>query len=161
VNESVSLAVECLEGEAVRGEGPLLAEVSARIFGKSDPAYVIDRLANATDPVLHWIRDAAGAPIAVKIGYRLKPGQLYSWLGGVLPEHRRRGLAARLMRAQHQWAAANGYTEIETHTRADNNAMIIANLSHGFQIAGFEMDSGGHAVVIQRKKLDEALQIKT
>ena len=37
--------------------------------------------------------------------------------------------------------------------RAANNPMILLNLRHGFHVAGFETDSSGIAVVIQRKQL--------
>jgi hypothetical protein len=58
------------------------------------------------------------------------------------------------MRRQHDWARAQGYTEIETQTRAVNNAMIILNLKSGFRVRGFGLDSLGREIVVQRKKLN-------
>jgi hypothetical protein len=57
------------------------------------------------------------------------------------------------MRRQHEWAQLQGYTEIETQTRAVNNAMIILNLKSGFHVCGFGLDTLGRQVVIQRKHL--------
>jgi GNAT superfamily N-acetyltransferase len=71
----------------------------------------------------------------------------------VHPDARRQGVAGELMRRQHEWAQSQGYTEIETQTRAINNAMIILNLKSGFHICGFGLDTLGRQIVIQRKHL--------
>ncbi len=132
--------------------GPRLLSLCHRVFDDFDDAYLLDRLPNLAEPSL-WLAEADGEWVAFKLGYRRGQTQFYSWLGGVDPAHRRRGLAAELTHRQHDEAARNGFTHVETRTRAANNAMIIVNLRQGFHVAGFEVDGSGHPVVIQRKAL--------
>lgn len=142
------------EGAEVKGQQAMLADLCDRIFESFDPDYLARRLPTLVDPVLHVSHGDDGAVLGFKIGYRRGPGLLYSWLGGVVPEARGQGIAARLMQAQHEWAAAQGYHSVETRTRASNNRMIIVNLKAGFHIAGVESDEAGHLVVIQRRRLN-------
>ena len=39
------------------------------------------------------IAEADSQPVGFKLGYPAEDGSLYSWLGGVLPAHRKTGLA--------------------------------------------------------------------
>ena len=95
------------------------------------------------------------APDAVgfKLGYDREVGVFYSWLGGVRRDHRRRGVAAALMVMQHSDLRRDGYRCVETRARAENSAMIILNLKHGFEITGTEFDALRRFVVWQRKAL--------
>jgi GNAT superfamily N-acetyltransferase len=146
--------ITLFEGASVRGQEAMLADLCALIFDSFDPDYLARRLPVLIDPVLHLAQDDAGAVLGFKLGYRRGPSLLYSWLGGVVPEARGQGIAARLMQAQHDWAAAQSYHWVETRTRASNNRMIIVNLTAGFHIAGVESDEAGHLVVIQRRRLN-------
>ncbi|WAC23261.1 N-acetyltransferase family protein [Blastomonas sp. SL216] len=148
------LEVTLCEGADVRAQEAMLAELCARIFDTFDPEYLARRLPVLVDPVLHVAQGNHAAILGFKIGYRRGPSLLYSWLGGIVPEARGHGIAARLMQAQHDWAAAQGYHFVETRTRASNNRMIIVNLKAGFHIAGVESDEAGHLVVIQRRRLN-------
>jgi predicted GNAT superfamily acetyltransferase len=111
---------------------------------------------HVVDPSLVLARFANGSLAGFKLGYRRGATLLYSWLGAVHPDARRQGVAAELMRRQHEWARSQGYTEIDTQTRAANNAMIILNLKSGFRIRGFGLDTLGREIVIQRKQLAAA-----
>ncbi|MCA8912537.1 MAG: GNAT family N-acetyltransferase [Planctomycetes bacterium] len=97
--------------------------------------------------------------VAYKLGYRTGNRQecFYSWLGGVHPHHRRKGLARALTRMQHEWAREHGYLYIETHTWGDNPAMMILNLQEGFTAVGSlsAIDRPG-ARIIMRKLLRES-----
>lgn len=146
-------AIDILEGEAVRALGAELLALCQVVFDGFSADYLLDRLPRVDGPALAAARDAAGGLVGFKLGYRRGGGLFYSWLGGVHPDARRRGLSQRLMAAQHEWARSRGYAQIETRTRAVNNAMIISNLKGGFRITGFEVDRGGHAVVTQRAEL--------
>lgn len=141
-------------GAEARDHEAMLAALSARIFESFDPDYLARRLPVLVDPVLHLARLDEGEALGFKLGYRRGPKLLYSWLGGIVPEARGRGIAGRLMQAQHDWALAQGYHFVETRTRASNNRMIIVNLKAGFHIAGVEGDEAGHLMVIQRRRLN-------
>ena len=134
---------------------PLLALCRA-VFAEFDAAYLLDRLPRIAGPDL-WLAIEGGEWVGFKLGYRRGEALLYSWLGGVHPRLRGRGVASELMERQHACAAALGYRFVETRTRAANNPMIQLNLRHGFHVAGFEVDAHGIEVVIQRKRLEGAL----
>lgn len=140
----------------IRGAADPLLALCGAVFLDFDPDYLLGRLAHIADPDL-WLATEGGEWVGFKLGYRRGDALLYSWLGGVHPRLRGQGVASELMRRQHAHAAAAGYRFVETRTRAVNNAMILLNLRHGFQIAGFEVDARGIEVVTQRKALESAL----
>jgi GNAT superfamily N-acetyltransferase len=143
----------CRRWNAPIGEAAeLLSALCEAAFEGFDDSYLRDRLAKMTDPDL-WLAEADGAPVGFKLGYRRGARLLYSWLGGVVPEWRGKGVARALMVRQHEHALAQGYSLVETRTRAANNAMLLLNLSCGFHVCGFEVDARGISVVTLRKEL--------
>jgi predicted GNAT superfamily acetyltransferase len=74
--------------------------------------------------------------VGFKAGYAVGERKYYSWLGGVHPDFRRRGIAAELMQRQHRWLAERGYAVVETAVEQENTAMAQANLRHGFSVCG-------------------------
>ncbi len=78
-------------------------------------------------------------PVGFKVGYdRFKDGSFYSWMGGVLPEHRHRGVASVLADHQEEWANENGYSSIKLKTRNKHEAMIAFAIGRGFDITDSE-----------------------
>jgi GNAT superfamily N-acetyltransferase len=95
----------------------------------------------------------AGVVTGYKIGYEERADRFYSWLGGVHPEFRRRGIGSELMRRQHEWCRENGYRVIRTHTKNKWRDMLILNLRHGFDVIGTYTDAKGEPKIILEKKL--------
>jgi GNAT superfamily N-acetyltransferase len=147
----MTIGYERWQGSMADAAEPLLA-LCRSVFPDFTDAYLLDRLPRLDDPML-WLAVENGGWKGFKLGYRRGSELFYSWLGGVAPELRGKGVASELMRLQHADAAAQGYRFVETRTRAENNPMILLNLRRGFQIAGFEIDAHGIPVVIQRKAL--------
>lgn len=148
----MTVAYEIVSGEAARAPEEVLA-FCLLAFDEFSPEYLTSRLTHVVAPSRVTARFADGSLAGFKLGYRRGASLFYSWLGGVHPDARRQGVAAELMRRQHEWAKGQGYTEIETRTRSVNSAMLILNLKSGFQVRGFEIDSMGRQLVIQRKSL--------
>ena len=74
-------------------------------------------------------------PIAFKIGYqRYSNGSFYSWMGGVLPNYRRKGIANNLADNQEAWAKKSGYNSIIMQTREKHQPMLALAINRGFQI---------------------------
>lgn len=143
----------CHRWEAPIGEAAeLLSGLCQAAFEGFEDAYLRARIPNMVDPDL-WLAEADGAAVGFKLGYRRGAHLLYSWLGGVVPAWRGRGVARVLMERQHEAARAQGYALVETRTRAANNAMMMLNLSCGFHVCGFEVDARGIPVVTLRKEL--------
>ena len=95
-------------------------------------------------------RDQSG-PIAFKIGYE-RDGMFYSWLGGVVPTHRNKGVASALAARQEEWARKQGYTTIWMKTRNCFPEMLIMAIGRGFRIVGFDPreDVGQHRIVLEK-----------
>lgn len=88
-----------------------------------------------------------------KIGYERHRGVFFSWLGGVLQESRRKGIARDLLRRQHELCLERGYREIQTETFGDGKAMLLLNLQEGFEIYGTHLGTDGRLRVQLRKML--------
>jgi len=113
-----------------------------------------DELARRDHPLLLLAHGPTG-PAGFKVGFRRKRGRYYSWLGGVLPEWRGRGLGSSLIRRQHRWCREQGYASIRTHTKNKWRSMLILNLRHGFDVIGALTDEHGEPKLILEKRLDE------
>ena len=72
--------------------------IKRRFMGRYNPLTLIARMDNK--PVGFWV------------GFELKPGMFYHWLGGVVPDVRRHGVARQLQEAQQAWAKDHGYEYI-------------------------------------------------
>ena len=108
----------------------------------------------------HWIHlctaSAAGQLVGFKVGRSNDPRTFESWVGGVLPNARKQGIASELARRQEAWCRANGFQFIQTETAQDNAAMLTVNLKQGFCIVGTYLDRGIHLKVILQKALQES-----
>ncbi len=89
--------------------------------------------------------------VGFKIGYGHTPRRYYSWLGGVDPAYRRRGIGQRLMQLQHEWLRETAYERVETGTQQDNSAMCALNLANDFQIVGMRSKARGVEVTFEKK----------
>ncbi len=93
---------------------------------------------------------AAGRIVGFKIGYAMSQRKYYSWLGGVDPAFRRRGVASELMERQHRWIAMRGYTVVETSANQENVAMAQVNLRHGFSVCGMRVEAARTQVLYSK-----------
>ena len=85
--------------------------------------------------VAFWNNKPAGCKIAYN---RFKDGSVYSWLGGVIPEFRNKGIAQRLNTVLEKEAKEKGYTSIVFKTRNRFTSMLHFALKNGYSIIGFE-----------------------
>ena len=80
------------------------------------------------------IAEADGQPVGCKLGHRAEDGSLYSWLGGVLPAHRKSGLAQQLLARQEAWADEHGFPAITVKSMNRYPAMLRLLIRNGYQI---------------------------
>jgi len=71
--------------------------------------------------------------VGFKVGYD-KGDTFYSWMGGVLPNHRKSGIAAALAKQQEKWALKNGFNNITFKTMNKHKGMLIFAIKNGFDI---------------------------
>jgi len=91
--------------------------------------------------------------VGFKIGYEEKSDEFYSWIGGVHPNYRKKGIGTELMNMQHRMLIEQGYKTVLTKTKNKWRNMLILNLRHGFDIIGTYTDSKGEPKIILRKSL--------
>lgn len=78
-------------------------------------------------------------PVGCKIAYnRFEDGSYYSWLGGVLPEFRNKGVAQLLNNEMEFFAKEKGYTSIIFKTRNKFKPMLHFAIKNGYHIVDIE-----------------------
>ena len=95
-------------------------------------------------------------PVGFCIGFELKPGMFYNWLGGVLPEVRRHGVARQLHDAEQAWAKDHGYEYIRCECLNHQREFIHFAIDVGYDIAGIRWDSthADNLVVFEKSVTD-------
>jgi ribosomal protein S18 acetylase RimI-like enzyme len=88
-------------------------------------------------PHLISVAYEAAKAIGFKVGYQ-RSVYFYSWMGGVLPNFRRLGIAKASADYQEEWAKQNNYFSITFKTRNQHNAMLLFALKNEFVIIDFE-----------------------
>lgn len=98
-----------------------------------DNAVFIKRLSGIESLILVAVTNNRN--VGFKVGYkRHQDGSLYSWMGGVVPEFRKLGIAKKLADYQEKWAIKRGYTAIIFKTRNYLKPMLIFALKNGFNV---------------------------
>jgi hypothetical protein len=98
-----------------------------------------DRLHNETSYIL--IAYDGDVPVGCKLAYnRYDDGSLYSWLGGVIPSHRRRYIATLLLSELQHLAQTDGFTSIRFKSQNRYRDMLHFAIKQNFNIVDFEAD---------------------
>jgi len=147
--------IQLLTGEKAVAQIPALIPVAAAIFDDGDRFATLTE--DATEKLglmllLAWDGDDC---LGFKLGYRRSEEHFYSWLGGVLPGARGQGIARRLMLAQHEWVADQGYSYVTTETYNRYRDMLLLNLRMGFDVAGTLTTLKGETKIVLRKVLKD------
>ena len=116
-----------------------LLTVHARIKefeGQLSHQKVADRLANRKCLILVALVD--GNLVAYKIGYAVGTEEFYSWLGGVVPNNRKMGIANQLRNVQEKWAVDNGFSRLTVKSMNQFPAMLTLLINSGYAVVGYE-----------------------
>lgn len=92
--------------------------------------------------------------VGFKIGYRYNNTTFYSWVGGVLPEQRNKGIAKHLAQLQEQKVKDKGYEKIRTKSLNRFKPMMILNLKNGFDIKTMYTNDVGQTKIVFEKSLN-------
>ena len=137
-------------------EPALLAQIAPlylACFGEALPADFVSRVSERPGAMLQLAR-VRGEVVGYKLGYRRNPEVFYSWLGGVLPAHRKRGIARELLRRQHAWCLGQGYRRVRTDTTNAFKDMLLLNIRAGFDVIGTYHDAErGLTLMLERALL--------
>lgn len=95
-------------------------------------------------------------PVGFWIGFELKPGMYYHWLGAVVPELRRHGIARQLQEAQQAWARDHEYEYIRCECLNHQREFLHFALDVGYDIVGVRWDSvhADNMVVFEKNIFD-------
>ena len=98
--------------------------------------------------------EIGGKVVGFKVGYdRYKDGSFYSWMGGVLLDYRRKGVASVLAVSQEKWAIDNDYKSIKLKTHNKHESMLAFAIEGGFQILNYELHKDIGEVKIWMEKI--------
>lgn len=133
---TVAEAVAVSLGVPELGIPPLAEEYEAKVKGVPHVILVAER---------------AGMLIGFKIGYE-REGFWYSWLGGVIPDARRLGVARSLADAQDAWARKRGYPHVTFKTLNRLRNMLKFAIDRGFNIIKIdpEEEVANHRIWLRR-----------
>ena len=125
------------------------SNLAAEVFDDIDMGSLEWRLASMPDVTVFIVADD-GRDLGFKAGYAATENRYYSWLGGVTPTARGRGVADALMQAQHTWVKDAGFERVETHVREDNTAMVSLNRKAGLDVVGRFIKAGKPNLMMQK-----------
>ncbi|WP_417706557.1 GNAT family N-acetyltransferase [Rheinheimera aquimaris] len=120
-----------------------------------EQATTLERLQSRLDGAVSLILVAKleGTLVGYKVGYQLTEETFYSWLGGVIPEHRKHGVATLLLNYQEKWVLNSGYKQIKVKSMNRFPGMLNLLISNGYEIVGIEESvcgSEGKIVFLKR-----------
>lgn len=147
-NTDIIIADERLLHEAV-------ALYNSMFRPKYDIAYFHRRFLGRYNP-LTLLAMVDGRPVGFWMGFELKPTMFYHWLGAVVPDMRRQGIASQLMRAQQAWACDHSYEFVRCECLNQQREFIHFAVSTGYDIVGIRWDSvhADNLIVFEKTIMD-------
>lgn len=126
-----------------------ILQLHRNIFGDSED--LVSKMKSKPQLLVQAAMDGEKV-IGYKMGYPLDKDTFYSWLGGVDPEYRGKGLASMLMEKQHEYLKEMGYKLVRTKTMNKWRGMLILNIKHGFDVIETYTDEKGlHKIVLEKR----------
>ena len=80
-------------------------------------------------------------PVGFWVGFELKPGMFYHWMGAVVPDLRRHGVGRQLQDAQQAWEKDHGYEYIRCECMNHQREFVHFAIDVGYDIDGVRWDS--------------------
>lgn len=101
------------------------------------------------------VAEEDGQVVGFKAGYdRYEDGQIfYSWMGGVHPQYRHRGIAKLLLQKMELWCRLKGFQMLRFKTLNQHKSMIGFAASQNFNIVEFEKSANDLESVIYFQKM--------
>lgn len=117
----------------------------------SDSRYFSERIADKKFLLL--VAEIDNALVGYKLGYWLDDSCFYSWLGGVHPDYRKRGIAKALLHEQERRVGELGVKEIRVKSMNQYRSMLLLLIAQGYAITGVETNAQGKEKIHFSKKL--------
>ncbi|HEV3340048.1 MAG TPA: GNAT family N-acetyltransferase [Pirellulales bacterium] len=132
---------------------PLIAELYRQIYRPVKDAEFFRRRFLGRYNGLRLIATLDELPVGFFLGFELKPSVFFSWLYGVLPDFRRKGIASQLMDAVDTWVADHGYTWIRFECQNEHRPMLHLAIARGYNLVGirWDPDLGTNLVIFEKE----------
>ncbi|WP_075343354.1 GNAT family N-acetyltransferase [Tenacibaculum agarivorans] len=124
----------------------------AAIFEDALHDFFIDRIQSKKDVII-IIAYETKKPVGFKIGYQYNETTFYSWVGGVLPDYRRKGIAQKLAITQETLIKKRGYTKLRTKSMNRFKPMLLLNIKNGFDIVQVYTNESGQQKIVFEKNI--------
>lgn len=121
-------------------EIPLITELYGQIYRPAKDAQFFHRRFLGRYNGLRLIAALDDLPVGFFLGFELKPSVYFSWLYGVLPEFRRKGIASQLMDAVHAWATEHDYASIRFECQNGHRPMLHLAIAREYNLVGIRWD---------------------
>ncbi len=133
-------------------ELPLISTLYNQIFRPARDVESFRRRFRGRYNVLMLVARLDDKPVGFFIGFELKPDVFFAWFYGVVPEHRREGIASQLMDAVHSWAKQNEYDSVRFECHNQHRPMLHLAIALGYDIVGMRWDSdrGDNLVIFEK-----------
>jgi len=118
---------------------PLAVELHNAVFRPKREVDFFKRRFTGRYNTLTLIARMDRKPVGFWIGFELKPGMFYHWLGAVVAEVRRHGVGRQLQEAQQAWAKDHGYEYIRCECLNHQREFIHFAIAMGYTLSA----SGG------------------
>ncbi len=119
------------------------------------PHYAIEKYYERLNNRPHLILQANidTKAIGFKIGYEIEEGIFYSWVGAVLPDFRKQGVARALANEMEAWLRARSYHTLRMKTHNQFRNMLLFAIGNGFQITDIEQGKqiAKHRILLEKK----------
>lgn len=96
-----------------------------------------------------------GEKAGFKVGYdKFQDGEnFYTWMGGVRPAFRKKGVAEALAQYQEKWIKDQGYQNVILKTRNQHQGMLIFAIKNNFKIIEIEPkdDIEEHRILLKKR----------
>ncbi|AWV99832.1 GNAT family N-acetyltransferase [Arcticibacterium luteifluviistationis] len=133
-------------------------QISSEIPEFSDKKYGTEDYKRRLENTYHLILIAYmnNVPVGFKVGFNKDNNEtFYSWMGGVIPKYRQKGIAKALAKEQERIVKEAGFKSISFKTRNYLKAMLIFGIRNGFNITGIEEKKiASENRIILKKKLN-------
>ncbi|MFO0879268.1 MAG: GNAT family N-acetyltransferase [Gemmataceae bacterium] len=102
--------------------------------------------------ILQMVARIQEQPVGFLLGFELKPRTFFLWFLGVLPSHRRQGVASQLLDAFHSWVRQNEYEFVRGECFNRQRPMLHLALESEYDIVGirWDQDHGDNLILLQR-----------
>ena len=146
------LYFQLIEGAPNDIEFNTLLNLYESIFADAKPDFFRRRLheKNHVLAIIAFINEKA---IGFKIGYEYNRDTFYSWVGGVLENNRKQGIARQLCIYQEKWAKNKSYSKLRTKSMNQFKPMMILNLKNGFEITEVYTNDSKQTKIVFEKRI--------